>query len=85
MKKIADFFKANRYAIIWTLCYILVMKFILSTLFNFDMFSTSAWQVLAHSHLYGFGGFVFGLLVLAVYKTIDKMTEFVNKIFFVRL
>ena len=41
------------------------MKFILSTLFNFDMFSTSAWQVLAHSHLYGFGGFVFGLLVLA--------------------
>ncbi len=65
MKKIADFFKANRYAIIWTLCYILVMKFILSTLFNFDMFSTSAWQVLVHSHLYGFGGFVFGLLVLA--------------------
>lgn len=65
MKKITDFFKANRYAIIWTLCYIFVMKFILSTLFNFDMFSTSAWQVLAHSHLYGFGGFVFGLLVLA--------------------
>ena len=65
MKKIADFFKAHRYVIIWTLCYIFAMKFILGALFNFNMFSQNAWIQLAHSHLHGFGGFVFGLMVLA--------------------
>lgn len=41
------------------------MKFILSGLFNFDMFSSDAWFRLTHSHLHGFGGFVFGILILA--------------------
>ncbi|MDE5615235.1 MAG: hypothetical protein K2I81_00165 [Alphaproteobacteria bacterium] len=41
------------------------MKIILCTLFNFDMFSTTAWIRLAHSRLYGFGGMVFGILILA--------------------
>lgn len=65
MKKIANIFISHRHALIWTACYVFAMKFILSFLFNFDMFSGSAWGRLMHSHLYGFGGFVFGILVLA--------------------
>lgn len=65
MKKIAEIFIAHRYAIIWTLCYIAAMKFILGTLFNFDIFSADAWIRLSHSHLHGFGGMAFGIMVLA--------------------
>lgn len=65
MKKISEIFTAHRHAIIWTICYVLIMDCILGSLFNFDMFSANAWARLAHSRLYGFGGFVFGILILA--------------------
>ncbi|MDE6481918.1 MAG: hypothetical protein K2L25_03820 [Alphaproteobacteria bacterium] len=65
MKKISEIFTAHRHAIIWTICYILIMDCILGSLFNFDMFSRAAWVRLMHSRLYGFGGFVFGILILA--------------------
>lgn len=65
MKKISEIFTAHRHAIIWTICYILIMDCILGSLFNFDMFSAAAWVRLMHSRLYGFGGFVFGILILA--------------------
>ena len=65
MKQVTDFCKQHRYAIIWTICYILVMWAILLFLFNFDMFSSANWSRLFHSKLRGFPGFVFGILILA--------------------
>ncbi len=65
MKKIADILSQHKYAIIWTACYVFMMKFILATLFNFNIFSGTQWVRLAHSHLHGFGGMVFGILILA--------------------
>jgi len=41
------------------------MWIILAGLFDFDMFSATEWVKLAGSHLHGFGGFVFGILILA--------------------
>lgn len=38
---------------------------ILRMLFNFDMFSLRYWNLLLHAQLRGFGGFVFGILILA--------------------
>ena len=38
---------------------------ILRILFNFDMFSLRYWNLLLHAQLRGFGGFVFGILILA--------------------
>lgn len=65
ISKIRDFITQNRYALIWTICYILVVWAILRWLFNFDMFSASNWHTLIHAELRGFPGFVFGILVLS--------------------
>ncbi len=65
MKSIRDFIKSHFYAITWTACYVCIMWAILTWLFNFNMFSIAAWTKLASSHLHGFGGFVFGILILA--------------------
>ncbi|MCM1295694.1 MAG: hypothetical protein NC311_09145 [Muribaculaceae bacterium] len=34
-------------------------------MFNFNMFSAAQWKMLTHAHVYGFAGFVFGILILA--------------------
>ena len=65
MKRILDFCQQNKYAIIWTACYAVVMWSILFWLFNFNMFSATQWRILAHAELRGFPGFVFGILILA--------------------
>lgn len=65
IKKIIDTFTDNKYAIIWTISYIIVMWLILSFLFNFNMFSFNDWNKVLHAHLHGFPGFVFGILVLS--------------------
>lgn len=65
MNKIIDFFKSNKYAVIWTACYIATMWVILQGLFNFNMFSITYWNRLIHAELHGFAGFVFGILILA--------------------
>jgi len=65
MNKIIDFFKSNKYAVIWTACYIAVMWSILQGMFNFNMFSIAYWNRLIHAELHGFAGFVFGILILA--------------------
>lgn len=65
MKKILDFLKSNKYAVIWTVAYIFVMWAILRGMFNFNMFSVANWVRLAHAELHGFAGFVFGILILA--------------------
>lgn len=65
MNKILDFLKNNKYALIWTACYITLMWAILLGLFNFDIFSKAQWIRLAHAELRGFPGFVFGILMLA--------------------
>ena len=65
MKRILDFCQQNKYAIIWTACYAVIMWSILFWLFNFNMFSATQWRILAHAELRGFPGFVFGILILA--------------------
>ncbi len=65
MKKILEIFRAHKYAIIWTCCYVAMMWAILRFLFNFDMFSITYWRYLMRAELHGFPGFVFGILVLA--------------------
>lgn len=52
-------------AIKWTICYVIVMWAILQGMFNFCMFSIADWTKLIHAELHGFGGFVFGILILA--------------------
>lgn len=65
MKRILEFLKTNKYAIIWTVCYVAVMWAILAGLFGFDMFSGADWSKLMRAHLRGFPGLVFGILILA--------------------
>lgn len=65
MKKIFKFLQKNKYAIVWTGCYVAIMWAILKFMFNFDMFSVAQWNVLVHAQLHGFPGFVFGILILA--------------------
>ncbi len=65
MKRITDFLKNSRHAVIWTATYIFIMWAILRGLFNFDMFSWAYWHRLMRAELHGFGGFVFGILILA--------------------
>lgn len=65
MKKVTEFCKKNKYAIVWTACYIMVMWAVLFWMFNFNMFNAAQWQILMHAELRGFPGFVFGILILA--------------------
>lgn len=65
MKKIFAFLKTHKYAIIWTACYIAAMWAVLRGLFNFNIFCPENWVRLAHAQLRGFGGMVFGILILA--------------------
>ena len=66
MNKILTFFQSYRYAIIWTICYIISMWAILYFMFKFNLFSGPQWHHLMRAELHGFGGFVFGLLILAM-------------------
>lgn len=65
MSKILDFFRRNKYAFLWTVCYVLIMWAILHWMFNFNIFSGAHWVRLAHAQLHGFPGFVFGIMILA--------------------
>ncbi len=65
MKRILEFFKSNKVAIVWTLCYVCVMWGVLFGMFGFDMFSASDWTRLMRAQLHGFAGFVFGILILS--------------------
>ncbi len=65
MKKIKELFTANRPAIIWSICYIIITWLILQLMFNFSIFSATDWIRLSHARLHGFAGFVFGILILA--------------------
>lgn len=65
MNKITDFYKSNKYVIIWTVAYATIVWLILMFMFNFNMFSVVQWQMLARAHVHGFAGFVFGILILA--------------------
>ena len=65
MNKILDFIKSHKYAIIWTLCYVVITWAILYFLFDFSIFSSVQWHHLMRAQLHGFPGFVFGILILA--------------------
>ena len=63
--KISEFYKSNKCAILWTIGYFIATWAIMRFMFNFDIFSRVRWWQLAHAHLHGFPGFVFGILILA--------------------
>lgn len=65
IRTILSFIKSHRYAVIWTIAYTCAMWAILYYLFNFDMFNGAQWHRLMRAQLRGFGGFVFGLLILS--------------------
>ena len=65
MKKILELLQKNKYALIWTVCYIFIVWAILKWMFNFSIFSATQWHILFHAQLRGFPGFVFGILILA--------------------
>lgn len=65
MKNILNFLTANKYAIIWSICYIFAMWAILDFMFGFSIFNGAQWHKLMRAQLHGFGGFVFGLLILS--------------------
>ena len=65
MKNILELLKSHKYAIIWTIFYVLLVWFILYFLFNFSIFNAAQWHKLARAELHGFAGFVFGLLILS--------------------
>jgi hypothetical protein len=65
MKNIYKFLTNKRYFITWTICYAFALWAILYFLFKFSIFNLAQWNHLLHARLYGFAGFVFGLLILA--------------------
>lgn len=65
IKKVKDFFKTNKHAVIWTLYYALAVWLTLLLLFGFNLFSGADWSILMRAQLRGFAGFAFGLLILA--------------------
>ena len=64
--RIKDFYNSNKYAIWWTAGYVAACWAIMRYMFNFNIFSATRWNQLWHAHLYGFAGFVFGILILAM-------------------
>lgn len=62
---IVNFYKSNKYAVLWTAGYFIITWAIMKYMFDFNIFSSLRWHQLAHAHLHGFAGFVFGILILA--------------------
>lgn len=65
LDKVVNFYKSNKYAILWSVGYFIATWAIMQYMFDFNIFSRTRWIQLAHAHLYGFPGFVFGILILA--------------------
>ena len=61
-----DFYDSHKYAILWTVVYVIITWAIMQYMFNFNIFSALRWHQLMHSHLHGFAGLVFGILILAM-------------------
>ena len=61
-----DFYESNKYTILWTVGYVAAVWAIMRYMFNFNIFSALRWHQLFHSHLHGFAGMVFGILILAM-------------------
>lgn len=65
IRTLLSFIKTHKYAAIWTISYLFIMWAILYNMFNFDMLNGAQWHRLMHAQLRGFGGFVFGIMLLA--------------------
>ena len=62
---VINFYKSHKCVILWTIGYFIATWAIMYFMFDFNVLSTYRWHQLAHAHLRGFPGFVFGILVLA--------------------
>ena len=65
LDKIINFYKSNKYVILWTVGYFIATWAIMKYMFDFNIFSRIRWWQLAHAHIHGFAGMVFGILILA--------------------
>lgn len=65
LDKVINFYKSNKYVILWTLGYFVVTWAIMKYMFDFNIFSRLRWWQLAHAHIRGFPGMVFCILILA--------------------
>lgn len=65
MQNIKEFLKSNKYAFIWTICYVVVVWAVMQFMFGFDIFSARHWHLLSRISLHGFASFVFGLLLIS--------------------
>ena len=63
---VKDFYNSKKYAILWTVGYVIATWAIMRYMFNFNIFSAYRWHQLMHAHLHGFAGLVFGILILAM-------------------
>lgn len=62
---IVKFYKSHKYVVLWTAVYFIAVWAIMNFMFDFNILSAHRWYQLAHAHLRGFPGFVFGILILA--------------------
>lgn len=79
MKQLQNFFNKYKLPIIWTVSYVAVMWAILYFMFHFNIFNGAQWHHLAHAHLHGFAGFVFGILILAALPLYVATTVIVTR------
>lgn len=66
LNKLLDFYKSHKYVILWTVGYFIATWAIMNFMFDFNILSAHRWWQLAHAHIRGFPGFVFGILILAM-------------------
>jgi hypothetical protein len=64
-KKLSDFYKSHKNIILWTVGYFIATWAIMEFMFDFNILSAHRWWQLAHAHIRGFPGLVFGILILA--------------------
>lgn len=74
MNKPFDFFKTYKNTVLWTGGLIAAYYFIFLVLFGFNLFSLTDWSYLASAHLRGFGGLVFGVLILSALPLVVATT-----------
>jgi len=74
-----DFYKSHKCVIWWTIGYFITTWAVMYFMFDFNILSAYRWQQLAHAHLRGFPGFVFGILVLAAVPMYVATTIVITK------
>ena len=65
LKQVSEFYKSHKNIVLWTVGYFITTWAIMEFMFDFNILSAHRWWQLAHAHIRGFPGLVFGILILA--------------------